>query len=95
VISASERRRNRGGSPYGVVRQRCCSRPVEGLAQAVGVASSSDGCQPREQLVMCEAPAYRVEAGSVASDVCCQIAAKNDQVPFVMTSKGTLKGLLK
>jgi hypothetical protein len=26
----------------------------------------------------------------VASDVCCQIAAKKDQVPFAMTSKGTL-----
>jgi len=26
----------------------------------------------------------------VASDVCCQIAAKKDQVPFAMTSKGAL-----
>jgi hypothetical protein len=71
VISPSEWRRNRGGSPYGVVRQRCCSRPVEGLAQVVGVASSSDGCQPREQLVMCVAPAYRVEAGCLLPN-CCQ-----------------------
>jgi hypothetical protein len=62
-------------------------------SRPVGAASSSDGCQPREQLVTCEAPAYRVEAGSVASDVCCQIAAKNDQVPFVIdTERDSDKG---
>jgi hypothetical protein len=42
------------------------------------------------QLASCDASAYRVEAGSLASDVCCQTAAKNDQVPFAVTPKGTL-----
>ncbi len=30
------------------------------------------------------------ESGLWRSDVCCQIAAKNDQVPFAVTPKGTL-----
>jgi hypothetical protein len=42
--------------------------------------SCSDGCQPREQLVTCEATARRVEAGSVAS-VCHFRSKAVEQVP--------------
>jgi hypothetical protein len=95
VISASERRRNRGGSPYGVVRGSGAARGQSKVSPRPWAWHQARmAANLREQLVMCVAPAYRVEAGSVASDVCCQIAAKNDQVPFVTTSKGTLKGLL-
>jgi hypothetical protein len=44
----------------------------------------------RDQLVACYAVCIPRRGRVFASGVCCQIAAKNDQVPFVSTLKGTL-----
>jgi hypothetical protein len=61
---------------------------VAGVRCGSGLVLYDTACGPTWQrlplhvlLVTCEAPAYRVEAGSVASDVCSQIAAKMTRSP--------------